>query len=119
MSRSMGMLQLYGKTYRVDRVAQHEYRVVRLLDDVVIGTFADGQKLTVLTSCDGEPERMLAIARAALAHGKTLWRPEASPSRRTSLLRGVAVCSGLLHLLPRALAKARMLPASLLIRSTH
>lgn len=41
MSRavSRGMLQVSGVTYRIDRTAPHCYSVVRLLDDVEVGTF--------------------------------------------------------------------------------
>src|SRR5690606_6243532 len=77
MPCSMGMLQVFGTTYRIERCGD-EYGIVRLLDDVAIGSFrAAGGPIVVVSS--GESESLVErIARAAVRHGRTLWRPPAA-----------------------------------------
>jgi hypothetical protein len=87
MPSSMGMLQVSGTTYRIDR-SGNEYAIVRLLDDVTIGSFhAAGGRVFVRSS--NTTELLVArIARAAVRHGRTIWqRPAArQPPRRATWL---------------------------------
>jgi hypothetical protein len=53
-------------TYRIGRLRHGEYEVVRILDDVRIGTFECSPNLTV-TSSSIHPAFILSIARAASA----------------------------------------------------
>lgn len=67
-----GMVQVAGTTYRVVRVGGGVYDVVRLLDDVHIGTFRSTPRLEV-TRCTIEIALMTAIAREAIQAAKTSW----------------------------------------------
>lgn len=64
------MVQVRGVTYRVERVEPHQYAVVRLLDDVAIGSFRTlpGLRLDPL-GC--EVELFAEIARTAMRFART------------------------------------------------
>ena len=67
---SRGMLQVHGVTYRIERTAPHCYSVVRLLDDVEVGTFC------TLPSLRMHPKRvedkvLRDIVRAAMRSART------------------------------------------------
>ena len=46
---SRGMIQVRGITYRIERSSPHCYRVVRLLDDLEVGTFKTHQGVRIDT----------------------------------------------------------------------
>jgi hypothetical protein len=66
-----GMVQVAGSTYRVVRVGGGVYDVVRLLDDVHVGTFRS--KPLGVIACSIELALMMAIAREAVHAAKTSW----------------------------------------------
>jgi len=69
-----GMVQVHSVTYRIVRVRSGHYDVVRLLDDVRIGSFTIGARRETLI--EGEsPEVIREVARAALQGGRTTWAP--------------------------------------------
>lgn len=67
-----GMVQVAGATYRVVRVSEGQYEVVRLLDDQRVGTFSN-TPTTGVTVRGLDEGLMLAIARAAIQGAKTSW----------------------------------------------
>jgi hypothetical protein len=67
-----GMVQVAGTTYRVVRVAQGAYEVVRILDDARVGTFRSTPPVEIVAQ-GIEPTLMLEIARAAIQGAKTSW----------------------------------------------
>ena len=69
-----GMVQVHSVTYRIVRVRTGHYDVVRLLDDVRIGTFTLGIQREAIIEGDA-PELIRQIARAALQGGRTTWAP--------------------------------------------
>jgi hypothetical protein len=68
-----GMVQLSGVTYRIARLDRGVYEVVRLLDDVRVGTFVQsGPGLDVFP--EGiELHLLREIARTAIQKAKTSW----------------------------------------------
>ena len=67
-----GMVQVGGKTYRIVKIYRGKYEVIRILDDVRVGTFESVPKLRV------EPEAfdekvLLEIALTALKGAKVSW----------------------------------------------
>ena len=67
-----GMVQVAGTTYRVVRVAQGSYEVVRILDDTRVGSFRSTPRVEIVAQSI-EPNLMLEIARAAIQGAKTSW----------------------------------------------
>ena len=67
-----------GVTYRIERIAAKTYGVVRVNDDVHIGTFKTGPELELFP----EGDRMLleVVARDAVMTGKTSWVMHAKPT---------------------------------------
>jgi len=64
------MVQVRGVTYRVERLEPQHYAVVRLLDDVEMGTFRTLPALRLEPrGCDDD--LFLEIARAALRFART------------------------------------------------
>lgn len=67
-----GMVQCQGTTYRIVRIARAHYSVVRVLDDVAVGTFTSGSAVEV--SPQGiDPTMLREIARLAIQGAKTSW----------------------------------------------
>lgn len=67
-----GMVQVEGTTYRIVRVKRGHYKVVRVLDDVSVGTFSVGAAFEMAP--DGvDEELMREIARVAIQGAKTTW----------------------------------------------
>jgi hypothetical protein len=64
------MLQVKGVTYRIERTEPHCYSVVRLLDDVEVGTFRTMPTLR-LVSANIEVPLLRDIVRAALRSART------------------------------------------------
>jgi hypothetical protein len=67
-----GMVQVNGATYRVVRLGEGHYEVVRLLDDRRLGTFRclPGRSVEVSGT---DQDLMQAIARVAIQKAKTTW----------------------------------------------
>jgi hypothetical protein len=66
------MVQVAGTTYSVVRLGEGHYEVVRLLDDLRVGTFRSVPPVTV--EVQGIEEGLMqAIARAAIQGAKTSW----------------------------------------------
>ena len=69
-----GMVQVQSITYRIVRMQKGTYQVVRLLDDVNVGTFSLVARSEPV--CKGDrPELIREIARAALQSARTTWVP--------------------------------------------
>ncbi len=67
-----GMVQVDGTTYRIVRVKRGQYKVVRVLDDLSVGTFSVGTTFEMVP--EGiEGELMREIARVAIQGAKTTW----------------------------------------------
>ncbi len=69
-----GMIQVHSVTYRIVRVRPGHYDVVRVLDDVRIGSFALGTSKEPIIAGDAQ-DILRAVARAALQGGRTTWAP--------------------------------------------
>jgi len=67
-----GMVQVAGTTYRVVRVAQGSYEVVRILDDARVGSFRSTPRVEIVAQSI-DAALMLEIARAAIQGAKTSW----------------------------------------------
>jgi hypothetical protein len=68
------MVQISGKTYRIMKVSSHGYEVIRILDDMRIGSFDVTPRLQVRP--DGVPRELLyEIALTALKEAKLSWMP--------------------------------------------
>ncbi len=67
-----GMVQVEGTTYRIVRVKRGHYNVVRVLDDVSVGSFSAGKDFT-LDPVGIEAELLREIARVAIQGAKTTW----------------------------------------------
>ncbi|MEO6601317.1 MAG: hypothetical protein ABIQ16_15675 [Polyangiaceae bacterium] len=76
-----GMIQVHSLTYRIVRVRPGHYDVVRLLDDVNIGSFSLGKGREPVIDSDA-PELLREVARAALQGGRTTWAPRLSAESR-------------------------------------
>jgi hypothetical protein len=67
-----GMVQVAGKTYRIVKIYRGKYEVIRILDDVRVGTFESVPKLRVAP--EGFDEKLLQeIALTALKGAKVSW----------------------------------------------
>jgi hypothetical protein len=67
-----GMVQVAGTTYRIVRVTRGKYNVVRILDDVSVGSFSNGP--TVELAPNGIDATLLReIVRVAIQGAKTSW----------------------------------------------
>jgi hypothetical protein len=70
-----GMVQVAGATYRIELAEAHRYEVVRIADDVKVGSFFSQPPFDVKPS-EGvgvEAGLLREIARAALRSAKTSW----------------------------------------------
>ena len=75
---SRGMLQVRGVTYRIERTAPHRYSIVRLLDDVEVGTFRTLPTLRIHTA-QIELGLLRDVVRAALRSARTSAVMHAAP----------------------------------------
>jgi hypothetical protein len=67
-----GMVQVAGTTYRVVRLGQGSYEVVRILDDTRVGSFRSTPPIEI--AAHGiDASLMLEIAKAAIQGAKTSW----------------------------------------------
>jgi hypothetical protein len=72
MQATRGMVLVNGATYRIARLGDRHYEVVRVHDDTRVGTFRTGPRLEVFAEkIDGET--MLLVARAAVRQARTSW----------------------------------------------
>ncbi|HEX3777396.1 MAG TPA: hypothetical protein VHV51_23150 [Polyangiaceae bacterium] len=67
-----GMVQARGTTYRIVRIAHGHYNVVRVLDDVAVGTFTAWGALEVAPA-GIEGTMLREIARLAIRAARTSW----------------------------------------------
>ena len=67
-----GMVQVQGTTYRIVRIKRGHYSVVRVLDDVAVGTFTAGAAVEI-TPGNIDADIMREIARIAIQGAKTSW----------------------------------------------
>jgi hypothetical protein len=77
------MVSFEGITYRIERIASRTYGVVRVNDDVRLGTFKTGRVIRVFP--EGIESALLeTIAREAVRTAKTSWvmhpRPTPQPA---------------------------------------
>ena len=74
------MVSLGAATYRIERIAPATYAVVRISDDVRVGTFRTGK--TIETKAQGiDPVLFEKLARAAVQTARTSWVMHPSPKR--------------------------------------
>ncbi len=78
-----GMVQVEGTTYRIVRISRGYYNVVRVLDDVGVGTFSAGASVE-LASVGIGAALMREIARVAI-RGRRLAGPDVYRSASTEL----------------------------------
>jgi hypothetical protein len=83
---SRGMLQVGGVTYRIERTAPHCYCVVRLLDDLEVGTFRTLPALRIdplhvdsSTLRDVVRAAMRSARTSAVMHVAPVFQPEEPP----------------------------------------
>jgi len=67
-----GMVTLDGITYRIERLAPKTYAVVRVTDDLDVGTFKTVPELRVFAQ-GIEPALVEMIARTAVKSARTSW----------------------------------------------
>jgi len=66
-----GMVQVAGTTFRIARIGRGHYEVVRILDELRLGSFWNEPTFAVSESVDQELLR--EVARCAIKGGKTTW----------------------------------------------
>jgi len=77
-SKVKGMVQLAGVTYRIVRVAHGAYSVVRICDDINVGSFRLAPALGI--EAQGvEPALLREVARLAIHSAKTSYAGFARP----------------------------------------
>ena len=80
-----GMVQCSGKTYRIMKIGAGSYEVIRIIDDVCIGTFDVSPRLQVRPQ--GVPQKvLLEIATTALKEAKISWSAQARPAPANGLV---------------------------------
>src|SRR6187397_524067 len=71
----VGMVQFGSMTYRILRLSDNHYGVVRLLDDKFVGHFEQRPALRVAPERSENFELLTAIARRAIRACRTAWVP--------------------------------------------
>ena len=80
-----GMVQCSGKTYRIMKIGAGSYEVIRIIDDVRMGTFDVSPRLQVRP--EGVPHKvLLEIAMTALKEAKISWSAQARPVAANGLV---------------------------------
>lgn len=74
----VGMVQLGSMTYRILRLSDNHYGVVRLLDDKFVGHFEQRPALRVAPERAESLELLTAVAKRAIRAGRTAWVPRAA-----------------------------------------
>jgi hypothetical protein len=72
MQRIKGMVEVGGTTFRIERVEESVYEVIRIRDDVNVGAFRTAPIVCVVRT-QLEPALIQSIARAAIQSGKVSW----------------------------------------------
>jgi len=67
-----GMVQVAGVTYRIVKIKHGRYEVIRILDEVRIGTFETVPRLRI-HAADVDLERVRAVTVTALKQAKVSW----------------------------------------------
>ena len=67
-----GMVQVDGSTYRIVRVSQASYEVIRVLDDTCVGAFRSSPSIEVTPRLI-DADLLREIARTAVKGAKTSW----------------------------------------------
>lgn len=70
-----GMVQFGSVTYRILRLSNDAYGIVRLVDDKFVGSFERRPLLKVLPEATESAELIASIARSAIRSGRTAWIP--------------------------------------------
>lgn len=70
-SISRGMLLVNGVTYRIERTAPHCYAVVRLLDDLEVGTFCTAPSLRLHPTAHITDADLRDVVKAARRSART------------------------------------------------
>jgi hypothetical protein len=73
------MVQVAGVTYRIERLAPHSYSVVRLMDDIEVGTFRTRPQLRI-QMVRIELDAFRDVVRAALRSARTSAVMQAAPA---------------------------------------
>jgi hypothetical protein len=73
------MVTIDEVTYRLERIASSTYRVVRVNDDAIVGTFKTGKQVTVFPE-NFDADLLAHVARAAVRQAKTSWVIHRRPS---------------------------------------
>ena len=71
MQAVKGMVQVAGTTFRIERVGPSRYDVIRIADDVCVGTFQTAPVKVLVHHVDYDVMRNIALA--AVHEGKTSW----------------------------------------------
>jgi hypothetical protein len=97
------MIQHQGATYRIVKIGRGKYDVIRILDEVKLGTFETIPRLRVFAE-NGDEKVLLDISLSALKQAKISWQnmtaprvPKSAPSNKMPSSRP-----------PRSLASTRL-----------
>ena len=71
MQAVKGMVQVADTTFRIVRIGPSRYDVIRIVDDVCIGSFQTAPVKVLVHNVDYELVRKVALA--AVHEGKTSW----------------------------------------------
>jgi hypothetical protein len=72
------MIQHQGATYRIVKIGRGKYDVIRILDEVKLGSFETIPRLRVFPET-GEEKVLLDISLAALKQAKISWQNMTAP----------------------------------------
>jgi hypothetical protein len=78
MADVKGMVQVAGATYRIVKVSKGKYDVIRILDEVCVGSFETVPKVKVEPSHVTE-KLLLEITMTALKQAKISWQKMQAP----------------------------------------
>src|SRR5262245_48573246 len=74
-----GMIQFEGATYRIVKVGKGKYDVIRILDEIKLGSFASLPKLSVHAENIEDEKILLGVSLAALKQAKISWQNMTPP----------------------------------------
>jgi hypothetical protein len=69
-----GMIQHEGATYRIVKVGKGKYDVIRILDEIKLGSFETIPKLRVQPQSIDDEKLLLSISLNALKQAKISWQ---------------------------------------------
>lgn len=70
---AVGMVQLGSLTFRILRLTETSYGIVRLLDDRYLGSFQSYPSLELASESAGDRDLLRSVARLAIQQGRTSW----------------------------------------------